>query len=181
MGYRPEFEAALAMFASISEAMAGKGYTRPVLVGGAAAEFYTASAISTLDFDVCCIADDALADIMVEHGFIRPRAPGHTALGWVHPELSMGFEIVADVPMDGAIRAEHLVLVTNFVSDKAFATISVEDLIADRIGQYASGTASDRLAQAKELYRLNPDCDLPYLERRIREESTGEYGVDILG
>lgn len=34
MGYRPEFKAALRMFAKVSEAMARRGYTRPVLVGG---------------------------------------------------------------------------------------------------------------------------------------------------
>ena len=180
MGYRPEFEAALRMFAKVSEAMARRGYTRPVLVGGAAAEFYTASAISTLDFDVCCIADHILGEILVDHGFIRPTALGHTAMGRVHPELRMGFEIVADVPMDGAIRPEYLVLVENFEPDAAFVTISVEDLIADRIGQFASGTANDRLAQARELYRLNPDCDMAYLDRRIRQESMGDHGVEIL-
>lgn len=180
MGYRPEFEAALRMFARVSEAMARRGYARPVLVGGAAVEFYTASAISTLDFDLCCIADHILADLLLDHGFIRPSMPGHTALGWVHPELRMGFEIVGDVPLDGAVRSEFLVLVENFEPDTAFVTLSVEDLIADRVGQYASGTAADRLAQARELYRLNPDCDLAYLERRIREESMGELGVQIL-
>ncbi|WAC24213.1 hypothetical protein [Blastomonas sp. SL216] len=95
MGYRPEFIAALRMFAQISEAMAMRGFTRPILVGGAAAEFYTGSAISTMDFDICCIADDTLA-------------------------------------------------------------------------------------QARELYRLNSGCDPEYLDRQLREETLGEFGVDIL-
>jgi hypothetical protein len=42
--YRPEFEAALRLFASVSEAMAASGFSRPILVGGAAAEFYSKSA-----------------------------------------------------------------------------------------------------------------------------------------
>lgn len=179
-GYRPEFEAALRMFARISEAMAERGLSRPVLVGGAAAEFYTGSAISTLDFDLCCIAADALEDEFIKNGFIRPKSLGHTALGWVHPDLGLGFEIVADVPMDGAVRQQRLVRVDNFEPGSAFTIISVEDLIADRIGQYASGTASDRLGQARELFKLQPYCDLEYLERRIREESMGDYGVDIV-
>jgi hypothetical protein len=37
--YRPAFEAALRMFAEVSEAMALRGLNRPVLVGGAAVEF----------------------------------------------------------------------------------------------------------------------------------------------
>ena len=63
-----------------------------------------------------------------------------------------------------------------------FRIISVEDLIADRMGQYASGSAPDRLNQARLLLALHPDADFDYLERRIREESMGDYGVkDIAG
>jgi len=83
------------MFAQISEAMAMRGFTRPILVGGAAAELYTGSAISTMDFDICWIADD-------------------------------------------------------------------------------------RLAQARDLYRLNCGCDPEFLDRRLREETLGEFGVDML-
>ena len=45
--YRPEFEAALRLFAQVSEAMATKGFQRPILVGGAAAEFWSKSEINT--------------------------------------------------------------------------------------------------------------------------------------
>ena len=38
-GYRPEYEAALRLFAQVSEAMAERGLKRPILVGGVAAEF----------------------------------------------------------------------------------------------------------------------------------------------
>jgi len=55
--------------------------------------------------------------------------------------------------------------------------VSVEDLIADRMGQYASGAARDRIEQARLLLALHPDADLDYLERRIREESSGDFGV----
>ena len=51
-------------------------------------------------------------------------------------------------------------------------------LIADRMGQYASGTARDRIDQARLLLALHPDADMAYLERRIREESMGDYGVE---
>ncbi len=59
-GYRPEFEAALRLFARVSEAMAARGCERPILVGGAAAEFYSRSAISTGDFDLCSPSQDIL-------------------------------------------------------------------------------------------------------------------------
>ena len=51
--YRPEFEAALRLFARMSQEMAESGHARPILVGGAAAEYYTQSALSTGDFDLC--------------------------------------------------------------------------------------------------------------------------------
>lgn len=53
-------------------------------------------------------------------------------------------------------------------------------MIADRMGQYGSGTARDMLGQALALFRLYPDADHDYMERRIREETAGDYGIDAL-
>ncbi len=97
--------------------------------------------------------------------------------GWVHPDLKLGFEVVADTPLDGAFDHDTLVLVENTGSG-AFVVISVEDLIADRMGQYASGTAFDRLAQARALFTLHSALDRTYLDRRIREETAGDYGIE---
>ena len=96
----------------------------------------------------------------------------------MHPELGLGFEIVADVPMDGNVDAAHIQLIQIIDATSRFRVISVEDLIADRMGQYASGTARDRIDQARDLLRLNPDVDRVYLDRRIREESFGDHGID---
>lgn len=54
-------------------------------------------------------------------------------------------------------------------------------MIADRLGQYASGTAPEMLQQARTLFSLYPDADLIYMERRIREETAGKHGIEILG
>lgn len=176
--YRPQFEAALRLFARVSEAMKARGLSRPVLVGGAAAEYYSASALTTGDFDMCSPAQPALEEELQRFGFIRPSGAGKSLRGWIHSELGLGFEVVANVPMDGNVDAAHIVLVENIAQDAAFAIISVEDLIADRMGQYASGTARDRIDQARALFLLNPDVDIDYLERRIREESFGDYGIE---
>ena len=64
-----------------------------------------------------------------------------------------------------------------------------EDLIADRMGQFASGTARDRIDQARLLLALHPDADLVYLERPstssggtdLREETMGDHGVESIG
>ncbi|MBD8620420.1 hypothetical protein IFT67_15935 [Sphingomonas sp. CFBP 13728] len=61
-----------------------------------------------------------------------------------------------------------------------FAVISVEDLIADRMGQYASGSAPDMLGQAQVLFSLYQGEDSSYLDRRIREETDTAYGIEDL-
>jgi hypothetical protein len=177
--YRPEFEAALRLFAQLSEAMAARGLHRPILVGGAAAEFYSQSALTTGDFDLCTHRQAELEEEMRRLGFIRPSGAGQLLKGWIHPELKLGFEVVADTPMDGSFDPATLMLVENTGSG-AFVVISVEDLIADRMGQYASGSAPDRLHQAAELFRLQPQLDRDYLDRRIREETVGDYGIEAL-
>lgn len=62
----------------------------------------------------------------------------------------------------------------------AVAVISVEDLIADRTGQYASGPADEMLDQAKALFKLSQGLDRDYMDRRIREETAQDYGVQNL-
>ena len=62
---------------------------------------------------------------------------------------------------------------------------SVEDMIADRLGQHAIAAKTDtsRLEQALVLFKLARNLDLAYLRRRIKEEggdvhllSTDAYG-----
>jgi hypothetical protein len=177
--YRPEFETALRLFARVSEAMHVKGVGRPILVGGAAAEFYSRSAINTGDFDLCTPRQDALEAELINVGFVRPKGPGQMLKGWVHPDLKMGFEVVADIPLDGNFDRDTLALVEN-MDEGSFIIISVEDLIADRMGQYASGTAPEHLKQARTLFTLHSTVDKDYLEKRIRYETANEYGIEAL-
>jgi hypothetical protein len=62
----------------------------------------------------------------------------------------------------------------------AFAIIPAEDIIADRMGQFASGSAPEMLQQAQWLWQLQTEVDLDYLERRIRYETAGDYGIEDL-
>jgi hypothetical protein len=68
----------------------------------------------------------------------------------------------------------------DFGPDGSVAVISLEDMIADRMGQYAPGTAPKMLDQARILFALHPDADLAYLKRRIREETSGDHGIASL-
>lgn len=90
-GYRPEFEAALRLFARVSEAMKARGLPRPILVGGAAVEYYSGSAIATGDFDLCSPVQPELEEEMRRHGFVKPSGPGMATRGWIHPDFRLGF------------------------------------------------------------------------------------------
>ena len=114
-------------------------------------------------------------------GFTKPEGIGHTPLGWIHPELGLGFEVVSSSLLDGMADRERVKLVS-MGEDGVAAIVSVQDMIADRMGQYASGTAPDMLAQAQTLFALYGDADLDYLDRRLRYETGGDYGVaDLQG
>lgn len=174
--YRPEFEAALRLFARASEAMKARGFLTPVLVGGAAVEIYSNSAVTTGDFDIVTARQPEFEEELRRCGFIRPSGPGKLTRGWMHPELSLGFEVVADRLLDGNADRGRVRLI-DLGADGEAAIVSVEDMIADRMGQYASGTAPEMLEQARRLFALHADADLNYMERRIREESADDYGV----
>lgn len=177
--YRPEFEAALRLLARISAAMDAAGYRPPVLVGGAAVEIYTRGAVNTGDFDLSCGRQDVLEDVMRQHGFVRPSGPGKATRGWIHPELKLGFEVVSDVLLDG-LADRSMVQVVELAPDGSVAVIAPEDIIADRMGQYASGSAPEMLGQARALFALCERLDIDYMERRIREETGGDHGVQDL-
>ncbi len=66
------------------------------------------------------------------------------------------------------------------MADDLLEIISVEDLIADRMGQYASGTAQDMLRQARTLFDLSSEMDMDYLEKRIREETSNDHDIATL-
>lgn len=177
--YRPEFEAALAVLARVSEAMKRRHCLPPVLVGGGAVELYSNSAIATGDFDLSTARQDVFEEALRGEGFVRPSGPGRATRGWVHPDLQLGFEVVSDSLLDGNADRDRVRLIA--VGDAGeISVISVEDMIADRMGQYASGTAREMLEQARALFGLYPDADRAYMDRRIREETAGDHGIETL-
>jgi hypothetical protein len=176
--WRPEFLDALRMLARVSEGLAARGLPRPVLVGGGAVEFYTGSAVMTGDIDVTSPVQPELEEELQKLRFVRPSGPGRATRGWVHPDLGLGFEVVGNSPMGDTPDDPRTMILQIFKEEGGLRVLSVEDMIADRMGQYASGTARDLLAQAKLLYDLAEGVDQDYLERRIRTESMGDYGAE---
>ncbi len=177
--YRPAFEDALRLLAQISAEMDQAGFRPPVLVGGAAVEIYTQGAVTTGDFDLSCGRQDILEQMLVKRGFVRPSGVGIATRGWVHPKLGLGFECVSDTLLDG-MADRDMVQVIRLVPDGEVAVIAPEDIIADRMGQYASGSAPEMLGQARALFAICERLDMAYMERRIREETGGDYGLQDL-
>jgi len=98
-------------------------------------------ALTTGDFDLCTMRPPELEEEMQKLGFVRPSGAGQMLKGWIHPELKLGFEVVADTRMDDAF---------------------------------------DRLEQARKLFCLQTSLDRAYLDRRIKEETAGDYGIESL-
>lgn len=157
--------------------MVARGLSRPVLVGGGAVEFYTGSSVMTGDIDLTSPIQPELEEEMQRLGFVRPSGAGKSLRGWLHPELGLGFEVVASSPMGGTGDSTRIRLIQPIGETARFRILPVEDLIADRMGQFASGSAPEMRGQAQVLLHLYPDLDRDYLERRIREETLGDHGI----
>lgn len=55
----------------------------------------------------------------------------------------------------------------------AIAVIALEDLVADRMGQFASGSAAEMLGQARSLFKLSTGPNRDYMERRVPVRTLG--------
>lgn len=105
---------------------------RPVLVGGAAVELYSASAIATDDFDISTARQEEFEAELRAASFVRPSGRGKATRGWIHRDLRLGFEVVSGALLDGKAERERVRLI-DLGQDGEAAIISVEDMIADRM------------------------------------------------
>lgn len=143
----------------------------PVLVGGAATAIQTAGEFMSGDFDVIAGNDEAFDEALKSAGFKADERVGKLYGGYYHPGFPRyGVELVAGPLFDGRADPERLIRLT--ARDGSIVVPSIEDLIADRLGQFAVASASDesRLNQARALLRMAKGIDRHYLTRRIVEE-----------
>jgi hypothetical protein len=145
---------------------------RVVVVGGAAVSFYTQGVILSGDIDM--VADIAFADAMRGEGFMLDTTPQRlaTATTYLHPDVPrIGFQLVSGALFDG--QADRTRLQPVSLGDDAEVTLPpIEDMIADRLGQFAASKDlnQEMRAQAEILFSLASPVDNAYLLRRIREE-----------
>ena len=143
-----------------------------VLVGGAAVCLFTNGSFLSGDFDIVVSSDDAFDIALTQQGFRKEDRPGRLQRGYYHPQYpNYGVESVSGPLFDGLSDPQKLVVVT-LATDSKVIVASIEDLIADRLGQYGANSAhAELLAQARLLYTLGSNLDLTYLRKRIIEDT----------
>lgn len=178
--YRPEYLEALTLIARAASATVRAGGSPPILVGGAAVEFFTGGAITSGDFDLWTGADDLIRRNLLAVGFKDEDRQGHLARGFYHPDLDMGVELVSGHLFDGRCDRARLVLAR--IGEDTIHLPPIEDLIADRMGQFNSSPQKvpAMLEQAAVLYLLADDLDDAYLHKRIQEDTAGDFGLPDL-
>ncbi len=178
--YRPEFLAALDLLAKACAIVQAKGGVLPVLVGGAVVEIETTSAITTGDFDLLGGTEAMMEEALAEVGFTRESRPGRKLGGFFHADLPIGIEFVSGGYFDGRGDRQRIRLLDRPAGPIPLA--AVEDLIADRMGQWEASDRRDqaRLSQAVLLLELAMDIDDAYLDRRIIEETAGAADLATL-
>ena len=179
---RSDFLEALRRLAGVFDAYESKVGSRPILVGGAAASIYTGGMITSGDFDVVAAADDVFDGVMADHGFKREDRVGHLLVGHYHPDIpTIGVQLVSGRLFEGRTDPQRITLLP-IEDGGTIALAPIEDMIADRLGQYAASNQRDleMLEQARLLSKLAGDIDKAYLIRRVLEE-TGDPALLGLG
>lgn len=171
-GFTPEFVEALRLIGSAMEEVRAANLQCPVLVGGAALQLWTTGRYVSGDFDLVGVDPTPMETALVARGFRREDRSGHLMRGLYHPTLDLGVEFVSGRLFDGNADLERLRLIA-IGPDSRVLVIPVEDVIADRLGQYAANPATGHalLRQAALAWSLAPEIDRPYLDKRIRTET----------
>jgi hypothetical protein len=176
----PNYLEALVRLAKASDRYLKATGRRAVIVGGAAVSFYTNGQILSGDFDI--VTDIDFERFLLLEGFRKDEGPGRFLGGYYHPDIpALGFEFVSGALFDGRSDEDKL-LAVSVIDGAEVVFTAVEDLIADRLAQYASSRnrASDMLAQARLLLSIAFDCDRDYLLRWIVEDGGDHAEIEGL-
>lgn len=143
-----------------------------VLVGGAVVAIQTDGAFMSGDLDIHAPNAQAFDAGLAKAGFVPEDRSRRLRGGYYHPHFPRyGLEAVSGDLFDGrADRQRFLRLVMGEAGTLVLP--SIEDIIADRLGQHCSGAVGDdaMLEQARLLFRLADDIDMDYLSRRVVED-----------
>jgi Resolvase, N terminal domain len=119
----------------------------------------------------------------MKHGYARVSTDGQSVDAQVRQLVKTGCKkVFREVASGAKTDRAQLRRVTDQLGQRllwvevaprsAVVLPSIEDMVADRLGQHATPPASDdsRLLQARALFGLAENLDIEYLSRCIREE-----------
>ena len=139
---------------------------RPILIGGAALEYYSLGGYATSDVDLALPTDQAVDAVFAEMGF---KKEGRY---WVEQDLDLMFEAPA-----GILKGEEAVLTKVKLEDLECYVLGIEDLILDRLNGYVHWKWEDDGRWVRRLVHLHgKTLDRDYLRRRAEKEKT----LDVL-
>ncbi len=129
----------------------------PILVGGAAVEFYTAGGYATKDVDLalthCPETNKAFADL----GFIKEGRY------WYREDLDLLFEAPAKAALPGETAPRKRIQIDGM----DVVILGIEDLIIDRLRVWVHGQSDEDGRWARRLVLLySEELDWEYLEKK---------------
>ncbi len=157
------FKRKLYVVALLTEAL--KPYDiRPIVVGGAAVEFYTLGNYATLDVDLVSGGYERIDHILRGWGFTK------RGRYWENVEL----DIAIEVP-DSELAGSYDKIIEVEIEGMSLYVIGVEDLIIDRLNAFVYWRSERDGEWAKQLMALHEGrIDWRYLEERARAEGVIE-------
>jgi len=156
-------ERRLWVLAVITEAVAPYDL-KPILVGGAAVEFYTFGGYATKDMDLVTDSVPALERSMIELGFTKDGRY------WIREDIDALIEVPDNALAGDADRVTEYSCAAGTVS-----IISPEDLIIDRLNAAVHWKSQDDLRWAtRVLVSQREAIDFDYLRARAEAEGTVE-------
>ena len=142
----------------------------PVLVGGAAVEFYTLGGYATKDVDVVLIPEVSIDSAMTQLGF---RQEGRF---WVRDDI----DVVLEAPR-GPLAGDADRVLRLSVGGSSISVLGIEDLIVDRLNAYVHWQSSeDGRWVSRLISQQREELDLDYLTARAKEERVEEALRELL-
>lgn len=131
----------------------------PILVGGAAVEFYTSGGYTTKDVDLALPHGPETDAAFAELGFVKEGRY------WYREDLDLLFEAPAPAGLPGETAPRTKVEIEGLT----IVVLGIEDLVIDRIRAWIHGTSQEDGRWARRLALLYADrLDWAYLKEKTR-------------
>jgi excisionase family DNA binding protein len=152
-------ERRLRLAALLAKGAVALGWSAPVVVGGAAVQYYTNGNYPTLDLDLVG-ASEPIGHVFESWGFLREGRH------WYDSELAFAVE----APGGQLEDAERRRVVGVRVGGLEAYVLGMEDLIIDRLNACVHWKDAESCRWAKVMIVTAPELDVAYLEQRAETE-----------